>query len=959
MLHLEEMFTSVSGAPTGTWCAGRRWWKNSINCAESFDSASDNMDVYGLGTSLRKGYMVSIFVCGEDKTRQLSDWDIKSNGKNELSLTCHFHSGKRYSSSIEDCKVVPTRVLSDKLLRKKGSSVVSPIESAVIYGEKYAVVQYPRSTQKYVYKMDAIELVTPTQMKTGPTFNYFLSVANRRAGQAKPAQKPIADNVLRQMNAIPCCADTALHAYCTGQNGAREHAGHFIFPFGINESQLQAVEQAFTSQVSLIEGPPGTGKTQTILNIIANILLLGKNVAVVSNNNSAVANVCEKLGKSGLDYLVAALGSQENREAFFANPRPRPGAANEVAPSMEHIQLVLQRLKGCLNARNAVAQLQTEINELAVERRYLQQWQQANGVQAPVSLDKYRLSPQKAADLMAYLKRLAGERVRIKDRIELLFNFRILRIRPFDNWEQRKSTFFGLQLHYYDKALQEKQSALASHQQMLRDGNYQALLDELTSASMKYLKQHLHQQVPNSGAFTAETYRTGFDGFLKRYPIISSSTHSIVNSLRRDAVLDYVIIDEASQQDIVPGILALGCAKNLIIVGDRKQLAHIPAKVGTPAPKDHYDCEKYSLLDSCVSVFGASLPTTLLKEHYRCHPRIIQFCNQQFYDNQLVPMTIDNGEKPLSLLVTAKGNHARENTNQRELDSLLAMLEGEGESAWEDEGGRGFIAPYRDQATLSGKLLPADFVNDTVHKFQGRECDEIVFSTVLDKKNNAQDRVDFVDDARMVNVAVSRAKNRFTLVTGDDVFRANNGHIAALVRYIEYYAEERQLLRAPVISAFDLLYKEYDRSLERLNRRLRSSDSDFKSEQIVAQILRETLDQEACQALMFHSQVALNQVAAIANTSLTPREREFMSNAASCDLVVYFKVGKTPLGVIEVDGGSHDTAQQAERDALKDSILSKCGLSLLRLRTVETRIEERVGAFVAQWATGVSKKVAT
>jgi very-short-patch-repair endonuclease len=317
-------------------------------------------------------------------------------------------------------------------------------------------------------------------------------------------------------------------------------------------------------------------------------------------------------------------------------------------------------------------------------------------------------------------------------------------------------------------------------------------------------------------------------------------------------------------------------------------------------------------------------------------------------------MTRDNGENPLSLLVTAKGNHTRKTTNLRELDSLLATLEGGGESAWEGEDGRGFIAPFRAQAALSSTLLPADFVNDTVHKFQGRECDEIVFSTVLDKKSTTPKFLTFVDDPRMVNVAVSRAKNRFTLVTGDDVFTANNGHIAALVRYIEYYAEERQVHRAPVISAFDLLYAEYDQSLERLNQRLRREDSDFKSERIIAQILRETLEREVCRGLMFHSQVPLKQVASTTNASLTPRELEFMGNGSSCDFVLYFKVGKTPLGVLEVDGASHDTPEQARLDALKDSILDKCGIPLLRLRTVESRIEQRVAAFVMQWATSAS-----
>ena len=86
------------------------------------------------------------------------------------------------------------------------------------------------------------------------------------------------------------------------------------YPFGCNASQKKAVENALTNQVSIIQGPPGTGKTQTILNIIANLLLAKKSVLVVSNNNSAVENVAEKLEREGLGFLVAKLGSVENKE---------------------------------------------------------------------------------------------------------------------------------------------------------------------------------------------------------------------------------------------------------------------------------------------------------------------------------------------------------------------------------------------------------------------------------------------------------------------------------------------------------------------------------------------------------------------------------------------------------------------------------------------------------------------
>ncbi|MFJ5235931.1 AAA domain-containing protein [Pseudomonas neuropathica] len=896
--------------------------------------------------------MASIQMDGEDKTAKISDWAIRWSDKDAfLELTCHYPSRKKYTRPLSDCLVSPTRELSNALLHQRGST--KPIASATIYGERYAVVHYPDSKKPYVYKMDGIGFSAPTPMKDTPVFRYLTTVASARQHHAKSQNdREIADNVVRQLEKLPAIAGTALQAYCTGQNGTLEPGQGLIYPFGLNESQLQAVERAFSAQVSVIEGPPGTGKTQTILNVLANILLRGQTVAVLSNNNAAVENVYEKLEKYGLGHLVAKLGNQDKRKAFFADLPAWPSSAPEPALSLDEIQALLARLKQHLQNHNRAAQLQIELDELVIERRYLQQWQAESAVPVTGSLDKYGLTPRKTADLMAYLAYLGEQRIHLKDRIELLFKFRIFRTRPFADGEARMAVFHALQMHYYDQSLRDKEAQLRECREALARANFTALLNELTTASMQHLKRHMQLQVMPSDSFDVKTYRERFDAFMQRFPILGSGTHSIVNSIAPGAVLDYVIIDEASLQDIVPGILPLGCAKNLIVVGDNRQLPHIPVKLGLQAPNEAYDCERYSLLDSCIAVFQDALPRTLLKEHYRCHPRIIQFCNQQFYDNALVPMTEDNGEEPLRLVVTAKGNHARQNTNLRELDSLLKVLEEEGQPVGIDGEGRGYIAPYRAQVNLSGTHLPADFVKDTVHKFQGRECDEIVFSTVLDKKryNQARTRLDFVDDPRMINVAVSRAKHRFTLVTGDEVFTDNNGHIAALIRYISYYAQDEQIVRAPVVSAFDLLYREYDQSLARLDARLRPEDSRYRSEQIVAQLLREALSAPACQALKYHTQIQLDKLASPVGLGWTEEQRAFMRRA-SCDFVIYFKVGKQPIGVIEVDGGYHDRPVQAARDAMKNEILARSGIPILRLRTVESDIERRIGDFIGQWAS--------
>jgi hypothetical protein len=118
--------------------------------------------------------------------------------------------------------------------------------------------------------------------------------------------------------------DSVLAAFLSGKYD-KEHVEKntsIVYPFGFNLSQKKAVDNALCNPISIIEGPPGTGKTQTILNIIANAVMRGESVAVVSSNNSATANVLEKLRKYGVDFIAAPLGSSANREAFIESQTP-------------------------------------------------------------------------------------------------------------------------------------------------------------------------------------------------------------------------------------------------------------------------------------------------------------------------------------------------------------------------------------------------------------------------------------------------------------------------------------------------------------------------------------------------------------------------------------------------------------------------------------------------------------
>lgn len=225
--------------------------------------------------------MVTICVDGENKTHKITDWTLwAGNDDGEVMLTCHFRSGKKYTRPLSVCQITPTVILRNVFLERKGNAVTSRAERVIIYGDKYAAIYYRESERPYIMKTTGLDFQQCSAFTEHAVFNYLCRVADERVFYARGNNKNIDENILRQIKKIVPHPDTALHAYCSGQSKKRDSPWGLIFPFGLNESQLMAVERAFSSQISVIEGPPGTGKTQTILNIVANILIQNKTVAI-------------------------------------------------------------------------------------------------------------------------------------------------------------------------------------------------------------------------------------------------------------------------------------------------------------------------------------------------------------------------------------------------------------------------------------------------------------------------------------------------------------------------------------------------------------------------------------------------------------------------------------------------------------------------------------------------------
>ena len=84
--------------------------------------------------------------------------------------------------------------------------------------------------------------------------------------------------------------------------------------FNLNESQEKAVKNAFSNNISVITGPPGTGKSQVVLNTIANAVWNDKTVLFASKNNRAVDVVNDKLKTILSKDLIVRMGSSKHRK---------------------------------------------------------------------------------------------------------------------------------------------------------------------------------------------------------------------------------------------------------------------------------------------------------------------------------------------------------------------------------------------------------------------------------------------------------------------------------------------------------------------------------------------------------------------------------------------------------------------------------------------------------------------
>ena len=83
-----------------------------------------------------------------------------------------------------------------------------------------------------------------------------------------------------------------------------------------DSSQMEVIEVIKKSNNLVVEGPPGTGKSQTIVNLIAELMAQKKSVLFVSEKMAALEVVKSRLDSVGLGKFVLELHSNKTRRLF-------------------------------------------------------------------------------------------------------------------------------------------------------------------------------------------------------------------------------------------------------------------------------------------------------------------------------------------------------------------------------------------------------------------------------------------------------------------------------------------------------------------------------------------------------------------------------------------------------------------------------------------------------------------
>ena len=698
--------------------------------------------------------------------------------------------------------------------------------------------------------------------------------------------------------------------------------GPLAAPLLCNQSQEEILEKMRTDKLTVVTGPPGTGKTQLVVNAVANAWLNGDKVLVTSTNNGAVDVAVSRADRDVGKGLLIRTGNREAREEL---PNHISGVVAGVEQQKGDLAMSRAGLQRATSARNDLLNKFVQLDELdslmlrsSEKREEFEQKAQEASVQlwedskSVIHRLDFAAIERKATRLLKTKFFREWRTRRLRRKLGCMVH---AKLEVIAKWAETSRRIAELQVGI-DYCRQERRCLaleLGGAEERLREAD-----QKWSSASLDAIRAETTARIRAGGHALAGFSQSSASGGRLKRSITNSMSYlrgwactalTAQNSFPLESDLfDLVIVDEASQCSLATVLPLAYRAKRLAIVGDPHQLNPI-VSVGDGHLKEiarqtgfdneqlrergmhHKDGSAYAAFEYALK----PLRPTILNEHYRSHPHIARWFNRTFYANALTVLTdVSNSSAQDRAIgwVDIEGEAERSSSgswiNRMEAAQVVRQIEVEFNAGCRSLG---VIAPFQAQASRIRRLTQQkfgdelldeiSFVSGTAHRLQGDERDTIIISTVLSAQM-PKGSIRWIEKERnLLNVAVSRARSRLVVIGHPQIGGLGGSTLASLRNYVRDEVSN-------------------ERTVE-------SGYADFRTDSRSEQLLLEALQ--------------INDFSPYAKINVEGYELDF----ALLEQGIMLN--------IEVDGRQHEDArgQRRRTDITRDRVLERLGWSVFRV----------------------------
>lgn len=558
----------------------------------------------------------------------------------------------------------------------------------------------------------------------------------------------------------------------------------------LNEFQKSAVERCLGSEVFFIWGPPGTGKTTTISTIISHAFADGKDILISSNTNVAIDNAISSAEKSIREH-----------SGYQPGDIVRVGVPQAYVPDSVLPQQI---------AKDKQQLIDKEIQELEKANKTLHNQMQTY---------RERIKILDECDRLTTLEKTQHERLsRTKTQIEHLDQQentkrdQLNKARSMSSIARKLRRLnideIAIELNRISAQRQSVQIQFASDERDYRHTSAALQPVQLKAAGLvkDYFLQYRREGNKTEFAERLNEAIRGLEGNRARIGELEKAKSSIEKEIIVNAKVigttlaktwltaeimtrsfDLVVVDEASMATLPMLYYVAGLSGGrILIVGDFKQIPAI-VMADTNYTKHWLRRDIFHVAGVTDLQAGTNL-CEMLRIQYRMNPDISKIVSTRIYggllqDHESVKRSPKVDKPPgagFSLILLDTSNLNPWSMTHDESRSRINLIHAElavymAKDAIKNGFTKiGIITPYRAQARILGKRIEDSNLRKyvevaTVHRFQGREKEVIIFDVSDSKPYHPSRLVSVKNDEenqseRLLNVAVSRAQDKLIVI---------------------------------------------------------------------------------------------------------------------------------------------------------------------------------------------------